>query len=104
MIRIAAAAVFFALAGFLFFSELLGLFKFRYVMDRIHAAALGDTLGIVFVVLGVAILGGVSVSVIKLLLIPAFMFLTSPVITHLIAQAEVLYRQNQGDEYEEEYR
>lgn len=104
MIRIAAAALFLALAVFLFFSEILGLFKFRYVMDRIHAAALGDTLGIVFVVLGVAVLGGVSVSVIKLLLIPAFMFLTGPVITHLIAQAEVLCRRNQGSEYEEEYR
>ena len=38
MIRIAAASLFLALAVFLFFSEILGLFKFRYVMDRIHAA------------------------------------------------------------------
>lgn len=104
MIRIILACVCFALAAFLFITEVLGLFRFRYVLDRMHAVALGDTMGIVFVVLGVIFLRGAVVPGLKLLLIPVFLFLTSPVLTHLLAEAEVMEHGCPNCEYEEEDR
>lgn len=104
MIRLIVASVFFLLAAFVFVTEVLGLFRFRYVLDRMHAAALGDTLGILLVVLGVIVLRGGLFPTLKLLLIPAFLFLTSPVVTHTLAEAEVLNHGCPNCEYEEEDR
>ena len=104
MIRLILACVCFLLAAFLYITEVVGLFRFRYVLDRMHAAALGDTLGIVFVVLGVIVLRGALLPSLKMLLIPVFLFLTSPVLTHLLAEAEVETHGCANCEYEEEDR
>ena len=101
MIRVIFAGIFLALAVFIFFSEVLGFYKFKYVMNRMHAAAMGDTLGIGSVLIAVAILTGELVPILKLLLILVFMFLTGPVVTHLIAGAEVETHKNAGHEYRE---
>ena len=101
MIRLILAALFLALAVFIFFSEVLGFYKFKYVMNRMHAAAMGDTLGIGSVLIAVAILPGELVPILKLALILVFMFLTGPVVTHLIAGAEVEIHKNAGHEYKE---
>lgn len=101
MIRLVIAALFLALAVFVFFSEVLGFYRFRYVLNRMHAAALGDTLGIVSTVIAVAVLTGRAGATLKLLLIVVFMFLTGPVVTHLTAQAEVDSHRNAGKEYRE---
>ena len=58
MIRLILAALFLALGLFLFFSEVVGFYRFRYVMNRMHAAAIGDTLGIASIVIATAILTG----------------------------------------------
>lgn len=104
MIRVILAALFLLAAVFLFFSEVLGFYKFTYVMNRMHAAALGDTLGIASVLIAVAILTGALVPIIKLVLVLVFMFLTGPVVTHFIADAEVQTHRNAGHEYREEDR
>jgi multicomponent Na+:H+ antiporter subunit G len=101
MIRLILAALFLALAVFIFFSEVLGFYKFKYVMNRMHAAAMGDTLGIGSVLIAVAILTGELVPILKLALILVFMFLTGPAVTHLIAGAEVETHKNAGHEYQE---
>ena len=101
MIRLILAAAFLALAVFIFFSEVLGFYKFQYVMNRMHAAAMGDTLGIASILIAVAILTGELVPILKLALILVFMFLTGPVVTHLIAGAEVETHKNAGHEYRE---
>ena len=93
MIRTILAVPFLLLAVFIFFSEVLGFYKFTYVMNRMHAAALGDTMGIASILIAVAIL--------KLILVLVFMFLTGPVVTHLIAGAEVESHKNAGHEYRE---
>ena len=101
MIRTILAAIFLVIAVFIFFSEVLGFYKFKYVMNRMHAAALGDTLGIGSVLIAVAILTGELVPILKLILVLVFMFLTGPVVTHLIAGAEVETHKNAGHEYKE---
>ena len=104
MIRLVIAAVFLAAAVFIFFSEVIGFYKFRYVMDRMHAAGLGDTLGILSVIIAVAVLIGSVNAILKLILIFVFMCLTGPVTTHLMAQAEVQSHRCRGKEYKEEDR
>lgn len=104
MIRLIIASVFLAIAIFVFLSEVVGFFRFRYILDRIHAAGLGDTLGIMSVCIAAAILWGEANAVIKLVLIVGFMMLTGPVLTHLLSNMEVRSHKNAGHEYEEEDR
>lgn len=104
MIRTGIAALLYALALFVFFTEVLGLFRFKYVLNRMHAAAMGDTLGIILIVAGTVVLRGVSLASLRLLLILVFMFLTGPVVTHLIAEGEVCSNASAEEEYTREDR
>ena len=104
MIRLVVASVFLALGLFVFLTEVVGFFKFKYIMMRIPAAGLGDTLGIMSIAIAVAILIGTPNAIFKLLLVVVFMMLTNPVLTHLLANMEVKLHQNAGGEYEEEDR
>lgn len=67
----------------------IGIFKFKYVLNRMHAAAMCDTFALMLCILGVALLYGVSLTTCKLLLIIVFLWLASPVGSHLIARLEV---------------
>ena len=104
MIRLVIASLLLALGCFVFLSEVVGFFRFKYILDRIHAAGLGDTLGIMSVAIATAILWGEANAVIKLILIVGFMMLTGPVLTHLLANIEVSSHKNAGHEYDEEDR
>ena len=74
---------------FVLISGVVGVFRFRYALNRIHAAALGDTLGIGLMILGVMVAEGFSVITLKLLVVMVFLWLTSPVASHLIGRMEV---------------
>ena len=80
----------FLLGGLIFLTtSVIGTYKFDYVLNRMQAAAMGDTLGILFCLLG---LGFSSPDVwigLKLLLIIIFLWFSSPVSSHLIARLEV---------------
>lgn len=89
---------------FVFFSAVLGLYRFDYVLNRMHAAAVGDALGIFCILAGLVFLHGWSLSAAKTLLILVFLWLTSPVASHLIAEMEVLTISNIHDECREEKR
>ena len=84
-----AGLAFFLFGLFVFFSAVLGLFRFDYVLNRMHAAAVGDSLGIFCVLIGLMLLHGWSLSAAKTLLIFVFLGLTSPVASHLVAEMEV---------------
>jgi len=73
----------------IFVVQLLGVFKFKYVLNRMHAAAMGDTLGIGISLVGLMILSGWNFTTLKMGLIIAFLWLASPVSSHLIARLEV---------------
>ena len=88
MIRLAIASLFLILGLFIFFSEVVGFYKFKYVMNRMHAGGVGDTLGLFCVVLAMAVASGSPVMALKLLLILAIMWFTSPVSTHFLAKVE----------------
>ena len=55
-----------------------------------HAAALGDTMGLLMIVLGLIILSSNVFVIAKFILIILFFWLTSPIATHMLAKVEVL--------------
>lgn len=92
-----------------FIIQMIGIFKFKYVLDRMHAAALGDTLGIGSCLVGLMLLSGFNFTTLKLGLILVFLWFASPVSSHLIARLEMITNEKleekceipQGDEPKE---
>ena len=64
----------------------LGLIKLPDVYCRIHAVGMIDTAGASFIILGMIIHQGFSLVSFKLALIGVFLFFTSPIATHAVAQ------------------
>ena len=62
-----------------------GLFRFRFALNRMHAAAMNDTLGILMILLGLIIIRGAAFDSLKLGLIILFFWFASPVASHLLA-------------------
>ena len=78
----------------IFVVQIFGVFKFKYVLNRMHAAAMGDTLGIGISMTGLIILSGLNVTSLKMALIIVFLWLASPVSSHLISRLEVTTNEN----------
>lgn len=69
--------------------SILGVYRFRYVLNRMHAAALGDSLGITLVIAGLIVANGFSPVTWKLILVLIFFWIASPVSSHLLSRLEV---------------
>ncbi len=98
---ITAGCLIAGLSGFV--CAVLGVYRFDFVMNRMHAAGIGDTLGLFFVVLGTAVCQGVCFDTLKMALLVIFMWFTSPVSTHFLGQVEYytnpeLYRRVRREE------
>lgn len=75
-----------------------GMFRFDYAANRMHAAALIDTMGIALCVAGLAISAPDIFSALKLLLVAVFWWVSSPVSSHLLCRLEIV-TDEQRDEY-----
>ena len=64
----------------------LGLLRLPDVYCRIHAVGMIDTAGASFIILGMIIHEGFTLVTVKLVLIGVFLFFTSPIATHAVAQ------------------
>lgn len=88
-IRFIAGAALIVLGLIIFFVEISGVFRFKYVLNRMHAAAMGDTLGLSACIAGLMLMNGWNFTTVKLLCVIVFLWLASPVSSHLIAKLEV---------------
>jgi multicomponent Na+:H+ antiporter subunit G len=68
----------------------LGLVRMPDFYTRLHPAGITDTLGTDLILLGLMVQAGFSLVTIKLILIGAFLFFTSPTSTHAIANAALV--------------
>ena len=77
--------------GGLFFlvTAVIGNYRFPYVLHRMHAAGIGDTLGLLLLLAGLAVLCVSPFFVLKLALIVALLWIGSPVASHLIMRMEI---------------
>ena len=80
--------ILFILAGFFFFfTATLGLIRLPDFYTRLHATGKGDTLAVLYMLIGLAIHNGFNLTSLKILLIAVFMFLAQPTSTHAISRA-----------------
>ena len=84
----------------IFLLQVFGVFKFRYVLNRMHAAAMGDTLGIGVSLTGLILLSGLNFTSLKMALIIVFLWLASPVSSHLISRLEVVTNEHLAQDCE----
>ena len=84
----------------IFMIQIFGVYKFEYVLNRMHAAAMGDTLGIGISLTGLIVLSGLNFTSFKMALIIVFLWLASPVSSHLISRLEVVTNENLKDHCE----
>lgn len=78
----------------IFIIEVYGIFHLDYVLNRMHAAAMGDTLGISFSLIGLMIFFGFNFTTLKLALIVIFFWFASPVSSHMLSRLEVTTNEN----------
>lgn len=73
------------LGVFIFVIEIFGIYRYRFVLNRMHAAGMGDTLGLLLCLVGLMLISGINYTTLKLLLVIIFMWMTSPTSSHLIS-------------------
>lgn len=98
-IKFLAGALLLLLGTTIFIFEMIGVFRFKYVLNRMHAAAMGDTLGIGACILGLIIMNGMNLTSLKLFVVIIFLWFSSPVSSHLIARLEVTTDEEQDKHY-----
>jgi multicomponent Na+:H+ antiporter subunit G len=98
-IRFLAGGLLLLLGLLIFLLEMIGVFRFKYVLNRMHAAAMGDTLGLGCCLLGLMVMKGFCFTSLKLLLVIIFLWFSSPVSSHLIARLEVTTDEQPEEHY-----
>lgn len=103
MVQFIVGAVFICAGIFVFAAATFGVFRFRYVLNRMHIAAQCDTMGALLSLIGVMILTGFTFTTLKFILVIAFIWAASPLASHLIAKAEYVSQEAEDeDSFEEE--
>lgn len=85
VIRFVFVALFLLAAIVLESFTIFGVNRFRFSLNRLHAAAIGDTLSISCVILAAVVYTGLELLSLKYFMILSLMWMTSPVSGHLIS-------------------
>ena len=99
-IRFIAAALLLLAGLATLFATTVGLFRFHYVLNRIHVAAKCDTFGLLLSFLSLIVIIGWRPASLKLLLIILFLWIANPVSSHLVAHMEVATNPHLEDDCE----
>ena len=99
-IRLIVGAVLIIIGVAIFFIQLIGVFKLKDILSRMHAAAMGDTLGLGACLTGLILLSGFNITSVKLVLVLVFLWLASPVSSHLISRLEVVTNEHLAENCE----
>ncbi len=71
-----------------FTAAVIGAYRFGYVLNRIHAAGIGDSLALLLTTASCVVAAGFSWDALKLILLTVFMWFTSPASSHFLSQVE----------------
>ncbi|MCQ2506104.1 MAG: monovalent cation/H(+) antiporter subunit G [Lachnospiraceae bacterium] len=103
IVREILAALFFILGTAVYITATIGIFKFKYVLNRMHVAAIGDTLGLLLITIGGVCYFGLAFVSLKIVLVLLFLWFSSPVASHFIANLEYIINPDLvSKEYKEE--
>lgn len=100
MIRFIIAAIFLICGLMSMASAVFGMFRFKYVLNRMHTAATADTFGLLLSMIGLIIWKGFGFEALKMLIIIGFFWVSGPVSSHLIARMEVSTNEKLEEECE----
>ncbi len=98
IVRLVIASVLIALGIVVMAVQTFGIFRLRYVLNRMHASAMGDSLGIFLIIAGLIVIFGFSLASAKLFTMIILFWFASPVCAHLLSKLEV----NTNDHLEDE--
>ena len=88
-IRFGLTAVLVAAGLFLMITAVVAQYRFKYVINRMHAASMSDSLGLTLMYAGLCISAPDGWTVVKFIMIIGFLWITSPTAGHLIARLEL---------------
>lgn len=71
---------------FCFVASTIGAFRMKDFYSKLHAAGICGSSGLVFCGLGLIVYEGLNLTSVKLFLVFLFVFLTSPIGTHIITK------------------
>ena len=81
-------------------AAVFGMYRFRFVLNRMHAAATADTFGLLLSMIGLILWKGFGFEALKMMVIVVFFWISGPVSSHLIARMEVSVNENLEEECE----
>ena len=84
--------------------SVLGVYRFRFVMNRMHAAAITDTLGAFGILVGLMFAAGSWEYIPKLVLILAFLWFGSPLSSHFVSRLEISTNETASEHMDQEDR
>ena len=96
MLRFIIAAILIGAGVFIFAVATIGVYKFKYVLNRMQVAAQSDTLGLHLICSGTAGLLGFTFATQKVVLVVILFWLTGPLSSHMVAKME-LHSQDEDD-------
>ena len=88
-IRFGIVAVLLSIGVITQFISILGTYRFHFALNKIHSAALSDTFSMFFILIGLAVASGWNFATLKILLLLAFMWFTSPISSHMLTSLEL---------------
>ena len=89
MLRFVLGSAFLLIGMVVFAIEIFGVFRLNCALNRLHSAALGDTLGISTCMIGLMIMEGFTFTTLKMALVILFFWMASLVSSHLLANLEI---------------
>ena len=99
-IRFGLTAVLVAAGLFLMITAVVAQYRFKYVINRMHAASMSDSLGLTLMYAGLCISAPDGWTVVKFIMIIGFLWITSPTAGHLIARLELTSNEHPEKEME----
>lgn len=82
----------------------LGVYRFRFVLNRMHCASVIDTMGMFFILLSLILATCSPAYLPKLLLLLLFLWIGSPIASHLVSRLEVSTDETAAEHVKEEDR
>ena len=99
-IRFIFAAIFLLSGVLCMASAVLGMYRYKFVLNRMHTAATADTFGLLLCMIGLIIWKGFGFEALKIIIIIGFFWISGPVASHLIARMEVSTNEKLEEECE----
>ncbi len=90
VIRFVICAVLMAAGLFVILMSVFGVFRVRFLLNRVHCASSIDTLGALLVLCSLMVASGQEIYIWKLVTVIIFLWLGSPLSSHLVSRTELL--------------